>query len=509
MDNPAKVLIISAEPKAGALWQEAFAGSELAARLAVATTGMDGLLAIGEDPPAAAVIVHDPPAIDAPSVVRGVHQDYPDLPLLVYASDAQAMAEVLDDKKVVAGWADESKVYRSTAPGILVRMLGPGPGQEESAPRAAAPEAALSIALDIAGRAGHEANAAMQSVYEQIGRLRAVLTPANAAAQPALASMDISLRQAMAMTERILQCAKGPQGARIRIGLHDLLRSVLQALRSQLGARFSPELRLKAMRTEIEAEVFPLCQALVRFFQVWAETYGAIAGRLTLATDNSQPGGATTPTGQALTLKASEVRLRVVGRGEKAVGPEFDPAADPDTVQSILPVGPLAEALRSCGGRLQMGLGPSREPLVALAFPLAQTDARQDTTTVLADLRGSGHILLAEDELIVRALAEKMLTGLGYTLSAAVDGKSALRAFEADPAKFDVVLADMFLPDMSAEELFQALKTIRPEVRFVLACDNPNLAATIVIGPGAYAGVIQKPYRTRDLGARLLKILSH
>jgi CheY-like chemotaxis protein len=79
-------------------------------------------------------------------------------------------------------------------------------------------------------------------------------------------------------------------------------------------------------------------------------------------------------------------------------------------------------------------------------------------------LRARGRILLVEDDDDLRRLAAAVLRGDGYAVDEAVNGVGMLRQIEGamwaeTPAHFDVVVADILLPDLTAFEVLEALRS--------------------------------------------------
>ncbi len=66
-------------------------------------------------------------------------------------------------------------------------------------------------------------------------------------------------------------------------------------------------------------------------------------------------------------------------------------------------------------------------------------------------------ILLVDDEKKTAAVFEAALRQGGYDVTVAPDGKTALE--EVKRAKFDAVLLDQMMPDLSGSEVLRALKT--------------------------------------------------
>jgi DNA-binding response OmpR family regulator len=74
-------------------------------------------------------------------------------------------------------------------------------------------------------------------------------------------------------------------------------------------------------------------------------------------------------------------------------------------------------------------------------------------------------IMIVEDETLQAEIMTRMLRDWGHEVVCVGDGQQALDAFEqAEP---DLVLLDVFLPDMTAMELIPQLKAIQREVRII------------------------------------------
>jgi signal transduction histidine kinase/ActR/RegA family two-component response regulator len=71
---------------------------------------------------------------------------------------------------------------------------------------------------------------------------------------------------------------------------------------------------------------------------------------------------------------------------------------------------------------------------------------------------GSEHILLAEDDELVRGVAVRILRGAGYRVTAVENGDAACRA--AAQERFDLVLLDLVMPGMQCREVVERLRTL-------------------------------------------------
>ncbi len=106
------------------------------------------------------------------------------------------------------------------------------------------------------------------------------------------------------------------------------------------------------------------------------------------------------------------------------------------------------------------------------------------------------HVLLVEDEALLREFAAETLRDAGYKVNAVGDGGAGLEALQSD-APADVLLSDIRLPGPSGYELAEAGKTLRPELKIILMTGYaPRLPASL---QDAVHRVVQKPFRIDTL----------
>ncbi|ABL00506.1 hybrid sensor histidine kinase/response regulator [Pelobacter propionicus] len=113
--------------------------------------------------------------------------------------------------------------------------------------------------------------------------------------------------------------------------------------------------------------------------------------------------------------------------------------------------------------------------------------------------RGSGTVLLVDDEETIRAVGKAMLSLLGFRVITAVDGQDALELFRRNRTDIDCVLLDLTMPRMDGEQTFQELRRIEPGIRVVICSgySEQDIAARFM--SQGLAGFIQKPYKLSDL----------
>jgi CheY-like chemotaxis protein len=85
-----------------------------------------------------------------------------------------------------------------------------------------------------------------------------------------------------------------------------------------------------------------------------------------------------------------------------------------------------------------------------------------------SEWRGSGTILVVEDEESVREVAERMLQDIGFETLGAEDGCRALDIMEEAGDRVTAVLLDLSMPRMGGAEAFRRLREIRPDIPILM-----------------------------------------
>jgi PAS domain S-box-containing protein len=122
---------------------------------------------------------------------------------------------------------------------------------------------------------------------------------------------------------------------------------------------------------------------------------------------------------------------------------------------------------------------------------------------------GSERILLVDDEETIVHMAKRMLEWLGYQVTSRTSSIEALEAFRAQPSKFDLVITDMTMPNMSGEILAEELKKIRSDIPVILCSgfsERVSKEGTVTLG---IEGFLMKPIVMSDLAKTIREVLNN
>ncbi|MBN2711019.1 MAG: PAS domain S-box protein [Planctomycetes bacterium] len=113
------------------------------------------------------------------------------------------------------------------------------------------------------------------------------------------------------------------------------------------------------------------------------------------------------------------------------------------------------------------------------------------------------HLLLIDDEEMIRELGCEMLDELGYKVSSFNNENEALAFYRDNYQTIDLIILDMIMPIYGGKKMFSLLREINPEVKVIIASGYTiNGEAQDVIDAGAL-GFIHKPFRFLDLSQKL------
>ena len=115
----------------------------------------------------------------------------------------------------------------------------------------------------------------------------------------------------------------------------------------------------------------------------------------------------------------------------------------------------------------------------------------------------SAKILLVDDDLEVAEVLELMLRKLGHQVMAVNSGKEALAAFSS--GDYDLVITDLYMPDLSGDEVARAIKEAKAGVPVLLITGWGLQLGSSEMGVD---GIIAKPFTKDTLCQQINNVLT-
>ncbi|MER8803826.1 two-component system VirA-like sensor kinase [Mesorhizobium sp. M0998] len=127
------------------------------------------------------------------------------------------------------------------------------------------------------------------------------------------------------------------------------------------------------------------------------------------------------------------------------------------------------------------------------AAEATQNEDESDAAEVPVKHGNGETILVVDDDTPLMQLAEEMLAALGYEPVGFDRSPAALSAFRADPERFDLVLTDEVMPDITGIEFSGRLHKIRPDLPVVLMTGYGRQLRSRQLTAAGISEVIKKP----------------
>lgn len=138
---------------------------------------------------------------------------------------------------------------------------------------------------------------------------------------------------------------------------------------------------------------------------------------------------------------------------------------------------------------------------------VSQDDNQQDRR--IADLTGSGTILLVEDEDAVRMFSARALRDKGYRVIEASNGEAALEYIRKGAGDIDLIVSDVVMPKMDGPTLIKQLREYSDtaKVIFISGYTEDGVRESIANDRGVH--FLPKPFNLKELASKVKEVLNN
>lgn len=119
------------------------------------------------------------------------------------------------------------------------------------------------------------------------------------------------------------------------------------------------------------------------------------------------------------------------------------------------------------------------------------------------------NVLVIDDDAGVRSVVVKMLERDGHSVTGVENGKLALRHFSESPA--DLVISDVYMPEMDGIECLLRLQEISPDTRIIMMSGGGVISMEEVLETSTLLGAVgslQKPIDMTQLRTAVAQALA-
>jgi PAS domain S-box-containing protein len=164
--------------------------------------------------------------------------------------------------------------------------------------------------------------------------------------------------------------------------------------------------------------------------------------------------------------------------------------------------------VKDCGGDIRVYSEPGEGTTFHVYLPRIDTSAiAPETVPTEPAPRGKEHILFVDDEEQIVHMVRQMLERLGYHVTGRTSSVEALQAFRAQPEKFDLVITDQTMPNMTGAALATKLLGIRPDTPIILCTGFSEVISEKKAKSVGIRGYVMKPVVQTQIANTIRQVL--
>jgi len=363
----------------------------------------------------------------------------------------------------------------------------------------------------LAGGIAHDFNNLLTGILGNITLARMTTTDNRPETEKLIRAEKACLR-ARDLTQQLLTFSRGGAPVRKTASIADLLReTALFALRgSNVQCRFA-----------IADDLWPA--------DVDEGQIAQVINNLVINADQAMPDGGTISVAAAnITVTPRNHLPLTAGRYIKVTVQDSGPGIAPDNLDKIfdpyfttkktgsgLGLASCYAIIKKHDGHISVQSPPGQGAAFTIYLAAARTPPQRQSEPPAAAIikKGSGRILVMDDEEMIRDLARAMLTAAGFEVVLTNDGAEAIAAYTRameEQAPFDVVLMDLTIPGgIGGKEAIRELRAIDPQVKAIVSSGYSIDAAMADFTGHGFRAVVPKPYKTETLLGVINQLLAN
>ncbi|MFN7995721.1 MAG: PAS domain S-box protein [Bryobacteraceae bacterium] len=364
----------------------------------------------------------------------------------------------------------------------------------------------------LAGGVAHDFNNVL-TVISGYGELLSNALPMTDSLRAYVDEIKRAASQASTLTQQLLAFSRKQAASAKPIDLNSVVKDAERMLRRVIGEDVNVVITLDPLLGQVSADSNQMHQVIMNLV-VNARDAMPNGGVLTISTANVELGETAaaehpeTDFRQSVSLSVSDTGIGI----------------SPETIQSIFdPFFTTKQLGKGTGLGLSMVHGIVRQSrgwievasklgagstftvhLPRIEKAIAQAKAEPDSSR--SELAGTETVLVVEDDGGVRNLIARALSPYGYEVLEAASVEEAITAAGDHEGVIHVLLTDMVLAGMTGRQLWERLRSSRPEMKVLFTSGDPDE----IPGPsGVHSGVayITKPFGGEALAAKLREVL--
>lgn len=360
----------------------------------------------------------------------------------------------------------------------------------------------MNIIGQLAGGVAHDYNNMLTAILGSAELMESQVR-SNDAAVKLLANIKQAAGRSADLTAQLLVFSHKGQKNRVQVRVDKTIHDVISLLERTIDKKITLETRIAVKNSSVIGDPSLLQNALLNL-GINARDAMPEGGIITFAADNveldsgycSSSGFKITP-GQYIQITVSDTGT---GISKEIIPRVFEPFFTTKEVGKGTGLG-LASVYATVtehNGCIHIFSEPGIGTAFKLYLPLFG-EKKKETASSEMLIKGSGGILLVDDEEILRDVGQALLEDLGYQVYLAEDGARALDVYASEREGISLVILDVLMPGLDGRETLVKLLESYPDIRVLMSSGFHQEGTVSELLKLGAKGFLHKPYLRQEL----------
>jgi len=345
----------------------------------------------------------------------------------------------------------------------------------------------------LAGGVAHDFNNILCVITANLEMLAEVIPP-ESPDRELVGEIGLAAERACSLTRQLLAFGRQQVVAPVLLDLNETVDETRRMLRRMLGEDVTLRVALDPDLCRVRVDPGQIAQVLVNLC-VNARDAMPPGGMITVETRAERGHALITVTDDGPGIP-DDIKARV-----------FEPffTTKPVGKGTGLGLAVVHGIVEQAGGSIELDSRVGVGTTFRIRLPAAADGERGDLLEAVETTRGSGRILLVDDDLHLRTAVTRTLKSRGYEVLEAVDGRDALRVLRRE--NVDLLITDVVMPEMNGRELVEAAAREYPHIRVLYTSGYTD---DEIVRRGirqAEVEFLEKPFAAGALAAKVKAVL--
>ena len=361
----------------------------------------------------------------------------------------------------------------------------------------------------LAGGIAHEFNNILSII---LGNAEVALddVPDNSLAKECLDEIRTASLRASEVVRQILSFARKSLAEQNSIRISPIIKDSLRLLRASIPTTIEISQDISCEFDTVLAEPTQISQVVMNLCTNAAHAMGEHGGVLKVILKNvefeNQDAGLNLKSGRYVKLTVSDTGHGIT---PKIIDRIFDPYFTTKEIGKGTGLGlaVIHGIVKSYDGTITVTSEPGKGTVFEVLLPVieAETQLKVEKSGILPT--GTERILFVDDEQSLVKVARRILERLGYEVETKINPVEALELFRSRPDRFDLVITDMTMPQMTGKRLVKEILNIRADMPIILCTgyhEKISEEKAMELGIKAF---VTKPFVTHNFALTVRKVL--